>query len=259
MCPPAASRSRRSVHATFVRARARVAAALLCGCALTSLAHAQAVAATTDEPALQPHASLVEAARALAARHTGRTAPADLDVRAPDERLRLPACGTPLAASVAPGTRSPAQLTVEVRCTAPAWRQYLSVRVRAAETVVVAARPIPRLATLQADDLQVVERELSTLGTGWFRTPEDAIGRIAQRPIGAGEVVAPTNARAPAIVKRGQEVTVIAGTGGFNVRTRGVALTDAGVAERIRVRNPASGRQVEGIVRSADLVEVAVQ
>lgn len=228
-------------------------------CAFAGPSRAQSDVSGDATAPLQPLASLVDTARAIAARHTGRTAAADLEVRAPDPRLRLPTCDGPLDGSVAPGTRAPTQLTVEVRCAAPVWRQYLAVRVRSRETVVVAARPIPRLATIQADDLETADRDLATLGTGWFRSPADAVGRVAQRPIGAGEVVAPGNAKAPAVVKRGQEVTVVAGTGGFSVRTKGIALTNAGVAERVRLRNPASGRQVEGVVRSADLVEVAAQ
>jgi flagella basal body P-ring formation protein FlgA len=43
------------------------------------------------------------------------------------------------------------------------------------------------------------------------------------------------------------------------VRTAGIAQADAGLAERVQVRNAATGRTVEGVVRSGDTVEVALE
>jgi flagella basal body P-ring formation protein FlgA len=60
-------------------------------------------------------------------------------------------------------------------------------------------------------------------------------------------------------VRRGQSLTVVARAGGMSVRTTGVAQADAGLAERVRVRNASTGREVEGIVRSGDTVEVALE
>jgi flagella basal body P-ring formation protein FlgA len=226
-------------------------------CLLLSLASLPP-SARADEPAMQPLATLVEIARAVAAEHAGRAgAPAeDFEIREPDPRVRLPACGSPLQGSVAPGTRSPTRLTVEVRCPVPAWRHYLAVRVRAIETVVVAARPLARTHVIGPADLALAPRDVGALPAGWFRSPDEAVGRVVTRPVGAGEALVPAVTRAEPVVRRGQEVTVMARAGGLLVRTKGVALGDAGVAERVRVRNPASERQFEAVVRSAGTVEV---
>ncbi|MEL7187378.1 MAG: flagellar basal body P-ring formation chaperone FlgA, partial [Pseudomonadota bacterium] len=58
------------------------------------------------------------------------------------------------------------------------------------------------------------------------------------------------------IVRRGQSVTLVASAGGISVNMNGVALTDGGLNQRIRVENMHSGRIVEGIVRSREHVEV---
>ena len=121
------------------------------------------------------------------------------------------------------------------------------------------ARPLGRLEVIKTEDLAVVSRDIGTLPAGYFRDPAAVVGRIAQRTLGAGEVVLPGNVRAPALIHHGQTVTLIARSGGFSVRSSGVALSDGGISERIAVRNTSSGRQVEGIVRSADTVEVSLE
>jgi flagella basal body P-ring formation protein FlgA len=214
-------------------------------------------AAVADEE-FETTARLGAAARAAAALESGRPE-ADLEVGAIDPRLRLSACTAPLAGHLTPGTRSSTQLTVEIRCASPPWRHFVAVRVRAQEPVVVAARPLGRLQAVAAEDVMVVPRDLSSVPAGYFRRAEDVVGRIAQRTIGSGEVFVPTLVRPPPIVRRGQSVTVIARAGAMSVRTAGVVQADAGLAERVQVRNAATGRTVEGVVRSADTVEVSLE
>jgi flagella basal body P-ring formation protein FlgA len=209
-------------------------------------------------PDVEPIAQIVTVARATAAAATARPA-SELEVASLDPRLRLPPCADVPAGRLAPGARSAAQLTIEVRCLSPAWREYVSVRVRTQETVVVAARPLSRLQPVALEDLELVPRELASLPAGYFRKPEDVIGRLAERNIGAGEVLDPRIVRSPPLIKRGQSVTLIVHSGGLSVRAIGVALADGGLNERVRVRNPASARQLEGFVRSGEVVEVALE
>jgi flagella basal body P-ring formation protein FlgA len=245
---------------TTLDAVRRLAAAAFCGVLLlaSTSAHAQVAAVATAAGLTSPEA-IVAVARTTASAHTGRTDPADLDVRPPDPRLRLAACSAALRGSVAPGTRSATQLAIEVSCTRPAWRHYVQVRIVAEEPVVVAARPIPRGQPIAAEDLEVVPRALQGLAAGYFRSPDEVVGRVAQRAIGAGAVVAPGAARRPTLVRRGQQVTLLARAASVQVRVEAVALADGGLSERVRVRNAATGRQVEGVVRSADTVEVAIE
>ena len=156
--------------------------ALLVVAAVAAMA-ACAVAAAED--ALEDPVRIADVARATAARESGRP-PAELEVGVIDPRLRLPACAGSPSGHLTPGTRSSAQLTVEVRCVNPPWRQFVAVRIRAQEPVVVAARPLGRLQVVSAEDVAVVPRELASVPAGYFRRPEDVVGRIAQRTIGSG-------------------------------------------------------------------------
>jgi flagella basal body P-ring formation protein FlgA len=197
-------------------------------------------------------------ARAAAAASTGRPA-AELEVATLDPRLRLPECADAPAGHLAPGIRSPAQLTIEVRCRSPAWRQYVAVRVRAEEPVVIAARPLSRLQPVAADDITVVPRDLASLPGGYFRRAQDVLGHIVQRNVGAGEILDAHSVRAPPLVRRGQTVTLIVHSGGLNVRAAGVVLGDAGLDERVSVRNAATARMLQGVVRSSETVEVLLE
>jgi flagellar basal body P-ring formation protein FlgA len=216
-----------------------------------------ATRAAADEELERP-ARLAAVARATAARESGRPE-SDLEVGSIDPRLRLAACSAAPSGNLAPGTRSSTQLTVEIRCPSPPWRQFVAVRVRAQEPVVIAARPLGRLQAVTAEDVTIVPRDLSSVPAGYFRRVEDVVGRIAQRTIGPGEVLLPTTVRPPPLVHRGQSVTVLARARSMSVRTAGIAQSDAGLAERVQVRNAATGRTVEGVVRSGDTVEVALE
>ncbi len=226
--------------------------------ALLAIAALGICAAALADDELESTERLAAVAREAAARESGR-APAELEVGAIDPRLRLAACAAPPVGRLTPGTRSSTQLTVEIRCASPSWRHFVAVRVRAQEPVVVAARPLGRLQAVTAADLMVVPRDLSSVPAGYFRQAEDVVGRIAQRTIGSGEVLVPALVRAPPVVHRGQSVTVIARAGTMSVRTSGVVQADAGLAERVQVRNATTGRTVEGVVRSGDIVEVSLE
>ncbi len=59
---------------------------------------------------------------------------------------------------------------------------------------------------------------------------------------------------ADSLMKRGQQVTLLAAAGAMEVRARGVAMNDAPAAGRIKAQNLSSGRIVEGFVESADVI-----
>jgi flagella basal body P-ring formation protein FlgA len=60
-------------------------------------------------------------------------------------------------------------------------------------------------------------------------------------------------------VQRGQAVTLMADTDGMQVRMAGRALTDGLVNQRVKVQNLSSGKIVEGIARSEQVVEIISQ
>lgn len=214
--------------------------------------------AGADAP-IEPVANIESAARHVALSQIGSGDPATVEVQAIDPRLRYPACTSGLSGALAPGMRTAARMTVEVHCLEPRWRIYLGVTLHTVEKVVVTTRPLTRLAPLGPEDLATVEREVSLLPGGFYRSPDALYGKLTSRVIGAGEVLTPALVQIPPLVRRGQQVTVVARRGALEVRQSGTALADAGLEQRIQVQTGSgNGRPVEGVVRAADLVEIAV-
>lgn len=238
-----------------------VPAALMLRLALTpALTLAAGAAAAEGADGIQPIDSIERAARAVAVAQAGAADPKAVEVHSLDPRMRFAACLRPLEGSLAPGLHVGARLTVEVRCDEPRWRVYVGVTLHTVERVVVASRPLSRQAVLGPDDLSVVERELGALPAGFYRRPEDLYGTLTSRMVGTGEVLTPALIDVPPVIRRGQQVTVLARRGALEVRQAGIALADAGLLQRVRVQTVAgpAGRPVEAVVRAPDLVEVAL-
>ena len=175
-----------------------------------------------------------------------------------DQRLRLPACAVPLRTEIAGGNpRGRKRVTVQVRCSSERpWKMHVAVRLTVLESVVVASRPLPRNWTLKEGDIKLAERESSELQYGYLTRTEDALGMQLRRPLSAGETLSPGALGAPILVRRGQNVTLVADSGALKVRVNGVAMEDGSAGQVINVQNLSSKRQVQAVVRSEKSVEV---
>jgi flagella basal body P-ring formation protein FlgA len=80
-----------------------------------------------------------------------------------------------------------------------------------------------------------------------------------RRPLAAGAVLTPAMLTDVPLVTRGQQVTLEVGADTMNIRMAGEALDEAALGQRVRVRNLSSERVVEGVVRSAQVVEVLLR
>jgi flagella basal body P-ring formation protein FlgA len=168
-----------------------------------------------------------------------------------DSGLRMPECSGGLSAHV--GHRGVA----EVSCSGPmAWKLFVPVKVSRMGDTLVLARPLAAGQTVTADLVRVETRDQAGLAAGALERPEQAIGRIAARPLAAGSPLSTGDLRSPRLVKRGDQVTLIARRGGLEVRSQGRALGEAGEAEQVNVENLSSRRQVRGIVNARGEVEV---
>ncbi len=177
-----------------------------------------------------------------------------------DPRLDLPRCDQPLEGFLPPGAKVDSRTVVGVRCRGSRpWKVYVPVNVTEPRPVLVAVRALPRDHVLSAEDLVVEERDVARLLGGYVADAGRLVGRRLKRPVTSGSVLTPSMIEEQTIVQRGQAVTLVVRSGGFNVAMAGVALADGVQGERIRVRNVTSDRVVEGLVRSPQQVEVLVR
>lgn len=209
-------------------------------------------------PALQSLQSIRAAAKAFLMKQAGGTgARVDVRVNQLDPRLRLAACGKPLAAFLPPGGQRAGNTAVGVRCSGPRpWSIYVPARVRVVQQVVVAVQPVPRGTVLTAADVRLEARDTSTLSSGYFQDDSEVLGKVVTNALATGSVLTPQIVKAPMVVRRGERVTLLAQTAGIEVRMAGKALADGALGQRIQVRSLPSKRIVEGVVGRDGVVSV---
>lgn len=203
----------------------------------------------------------IRAAAEHAVREAAGAAGAQLlvDVGMPDARLRLASCPVPLAASIAGDGQLRERTTIGVRCEAgPRWAIYLSAALASEFPVLVAQHALARGAAPLATDFGIVTRRLPGLSTQYISDVARLAGQHLRRPLAQGEALTADALATAAIVRRGQQLTLLAHTNGMDVRVTVVALADGRPDELIKVQNPASQRIVEATVRSPQLVEISL-
>jgi len=177
-----------------------------------------------------------------------------------DRRLTLAACTTPLEPFLRPGARVRSRTVVGVRCTGEApWKIYVPVTLSVEADVLVLDRALPRGHRLEAADFRLERRDVSRLVGGYASEAAAVVGQKLKRSLPAGAILEPALLEARRLVQRGQTVTLAASRPGIDIRVEGEALADGRLNERIRVRNASSGRIVEGLVRSPEVVEILVR
>jgi flagella basal body P-ring formation protein FlgA len=248
------------------------ACTLAAGCALAATpalaaapaqatAPAQASAATgTPESATQWQdvAELQALARSEASRQFPPLTERQRFVIGPIEpNLQLERCRQPVRAALASAHHMQDRATVELRCqNAKPWHLYVQVRIVGTSTVAVAAHAIVMGTVLAANDMRVEQHDLTELPLGFLDDPAIAVGLTASRPIAGGAFLTNQQLVAAKAVQRGQSVTLIADAGGMSVRMAGKALSDGLINQRVKVQNLSSGKIVEGVARSEQVVEI---
>jgi flagella basal body P-ring formation protein FlgA len=174
--------------------------------------------------------------------------------------IHLRHCGVPVKPVVGEGMHMKDRVTVELRCASPtAWHIYVPVRIIGTSTVAVATHALVLGSVLTANDVRVEQRDVSELPPGFFDDPANAVGLTAARPISGGAIITNQQLMGAKAVQRGQSVTLLADAGGIQVRMAGRVLSDGLVNQRVKVQNLSSGKVVEGIARSEQVVEIILQ
>jgi flagella basal body P-ring formation protein FlgA len=134
--------------------------------------------------------------------------------------------------------------------------QKVAVKVDAVESVFTAIGALPRGHVLTTADLQRVRLPRSRVGPDAVRTPNEVDGGTLKRPLEPGEQVSRRYVEMPALVSRGDRVTMVARSGGIRITAIGEALGTARQGEPVRVRNIDSLKIISGRAVAAQTVEM---
>jgi len=183
------------------------------------------------------------------------TAP-EIEVQSLDHRLRLAKCTSPLKISLLPGSRTMGRVSARVRCEGkPPWTIYSSAFVKVFKNVVVLNDALPRDTEISASDLVLKKMEVSSLRSGYLSDPQKAVGKRLKRALQGGT---PLNHRllvTPKMIKKGDNVIILAKGGQFSIRMAGKALSDGAKGDLIRVQNIKSGRTIQAKIIAEGIVQ----
>jgi flagella basal body P-ring formation protein FlgA len=152
-------------------------------------------------------------------------------------------------------TRQLARMRFAVRCPVDGgWRFEYVVRAHVSAVVAVVAAPVPVGEPL-TDAMISLERRDITLIPDAVGTAEAALGQASRRSLRPGDVLRAGQLAAPVLVKRGDQVLMLARRDQVEVSTSGEALDSGARGAIVRVRNTTSGQVVRMRVSGAGTVE----
>lgn len=130
-------------------------------------------------------------------------------------------------------------------------RVRLEAVVTGMQPVVVAVRSIERGQVITAADVKMESREnvpVATARRSVLESMDVLIGMEATKAIAAGEPIFNDDFRAQLLVKRGEDIAVVARGGGIKVRTIARATQDGARGELIRVETLETKEQFHAVV-----------
>lgn len=168
----------------------------------------------------------------------------------------VPPCAVPVQID-ALDTRQYTRMRFVARCPDPrGWRHDFVVRARVTAVVAVTAMPLRNNEVL-TDEHITLERRDVTLVSDAVGDPQAAIGQTSRRSLRAGELLRAGALTAPLLVKRGDQVLMMARQDGIEISMGGEAMDAGARGAMVRVRNAASGQVVRMRVTGTGTVEPA--
>jgi flagella basal body P-ring formation protein FlgA len=176
-----------------------------------------------------------------------------------DPRLRLDECASPLEAFSQGTGMNTGRMTIGVRCpSATPWTIYVPVTVEVEVSVLVLRRPLARRSRVALADVEPQVRRLPGRASVFINDVASLQGHRLKRSLPVGTALTVDMLQPDVLVRRGQQVTLIAANGGVQIRAQGQALTEGAADERVRVQNVSSLKVVEGVVESDGVVRVGL-
>jgi len=133
----------------------------------------------------------------------------------------------------------------------------LSGNVEVKRQVVVASRDLRRRQEIGKDMVTLKPMTLAGSAASALSRPEEVMGMETVQAIRTGEPILPSMLREAPVVRRGEQLVLIAESGNLKVTTTAKALEDGYEGQQVRVTNATSGREILGRVIGPRRVLVA--
>lgn len=173
-----------------------------------------------------------------------------------DSRMKFKKCQQTLTASVSGIFKVNSHFTVGVKCSNPQWSFYIPVKAIITTDIVVANTTILKGEFISRDKLMLVNENISGQHRRYFKKIKDVAGKEAKRTIKTNKPITANYLQPRYLVKRKQEVIIVAKNSRLMVKMKGIALSNGKNNDRIKVRNIKSNKIIEGVVSAEGIVTV---
>lgn len=178
-----------------------------------------------------------------------------------DSRLQLKRCAEDRLEVFNPyQTAFTGAITMGIRCQDidNHWTIYIPARVSIEKPVVVAKRNVIRGTVISDQDVQLVPKDISQLKQGYFSDLTQVTGQVATHTLYQGNPILPRSLTNQTLIRKGEQVSILAVDNTFKISMTGVALSDGALNDVIKVKNLTSKKTIEGRVSGKNEVQVAL-
>jgi flagellar basal body P-ring formation protein FlgA len=140
---------------------------------------------------------------------------------------------------------------------ADADRQRISGRLVHMMRLPVLTHPVAPGDSIRASDIEILIQRADRVAADVIGDLRDIVGKTPRRPLRAHEPLRVADVQVPAVVRKGDLVTIVLETSQMRLTAQGKALEDGGMGAAIRIVNTKSGRAIDAVVTGPNLAAVA--
>lgn len=173
-----------------------------------------------------------------------------------DSRVKFYHCPTGINYSLASERSFTRHFPVKVSCNQgnKPWKTYIQVMVTEMIEALVVTKNIAKGVRVEADMVKIALVDKYKVKSRSISTSKSILGGRAMRNIQRGYQI---GLKDVCLVCKGDEVSIIAKSGGMMIKTSGTAIENGAKGETIRVKNDSSNRIIKGMI--GDLREIYVK
>ena len=170
-----------------------------------------------------------------------------------DSRIYATDCPIPLSASLPGRLNTSGNTSVLIECQPDDWKVYIPVKTALMMPLVTALSSLSKGHSISSNDLTLTLVNSRTYRRGGYTNPNELIGSRIKRSVRAGDVVEKNDI---CMVCRNDSVIIKAEKGELSILTKGTALGDGALGDKVNVKNDKSKRIVSGIVTEVGEISI---
>lgn len=170
-----------------------------------------------------------------------------------DSRIHATDCPTPLSASLPGKLNTSGNTSVLVECVPDNWKVYVPVKSELMMPLVTSITSLSKGHTISNNDVTLTLITSRVYRRGGYVNINDLVGSRIKRSVRAGDVVEKNDI---CMVCRNDSVIIKAMKGELSIITKGTALGDGALGDKVNVKNDKSKRIVSGIVTNVGVISI---